>query len=39
MEVREAKESRETKVLKISQVRDILPRVLRACQGRKTLEE
>jgi len=39
MEVRETKESRETKVLKTSQVREILPQVLRACRGRKTLKE
>lgn len=39
MEVREAKESRETKVLKTSQVRKILPQVLREYRGRKTLKE
>jgi hypothetical protein len=39
MEFREAKKSRETKVLKTSQVREILPQVLRACLGRKTLKE
>lgn len=39
MDVKEAKESREAKVLKTSQVREIRPQVLRACQGRKTLEE
>jgi len=35
----EAKESRETKVLKTSQVREILSQVPRACQGRKTLKK
>jgi len=35
----EARESRKTKVLKTSQLRESLSQVLRACKGRKTLEE
>jgi len=39
MDVREAVEPRETKVLKTSHVREIWPQVLTTCQERKTLEE